>query len=145
MTQELARRTANPAGSVEAAADDTRSLTRSADSYAARADAAWRLLAECPPDAVQWASLGYAAAHADLALEHARQLGIDGLVAARLARPFLALPRWGELSEMRSRPPTARCTAHCGHCSACVRAAAVESNMRKFGTLDFPGRTAVPS
>jgi hypothetical protein len=131
-----------PKAAPESVADDY-SVTRGQDSAAFRADATWTKLAQCPPSSVQWAALGYAAACADADLDRARQLGVDGFAAARLARPFLAMPRHDELAGLRSRPSTAACTAKCGRCSCCVRALVVASNMRRFGSPDWPGRKAV--
>jgi hypothetical protein len=122
---------------------NTPSVPLTADSLAFRADQVWRELAQCPPDALPWAALGYAATTADTHHARARQLALDGFAAARLARPILARARFAELSEQRSRPPTSPCTAKCDRCSACVRATVATSNMQRLGSPDWPGRRVV--
>jgi hypothetical protein len=145
MIKELGRPAGNEAANAETGQDIKRgsSVNDSPDSLAFRADGVWRELAKCPPSALPWAALAYAAAVADANHARARQLGIDGFTAARMARPTLTQPRHGELVELRSRPPTLPCTAKCGRCSACVRAHAVTANMHRFGSPDWPGRKTV--
>lgn len=74
-------------------------------SAACRVEQLWTLLAGCPPEAIEWAGLGWAVAHAERDLESAIQLGRDGWDAAALARDAWRTPRFAELQRRRGEAP----------------------------------------
>jgi hypothetical protein len=73
-----------------------------------------------------------------LALEHVLQDGLPDLLPE--------LPHSAEYDTHRQRtaPSDSPCDAVCGHCSRCIRAAAVAANLKKVGHPDFSGSDATP-
>lgn len=61
---------------------------RFAASRAERVEQLWKALSDCPPDAVRWAALGWALAHAERDLADAWQLELAGREAVAAVRPF---------------------------------------------------------
>ena len=74
-----------------------------------------------------------------LALEHVLQDGLPDLLPE--------LPHSAEYDSHRKRtaPSDCPCDAACGHCSRCIRAAAVAGNQKRFGHPGLPGAEAIPS
>jgi Essential protein Yae1, N terminal len=74
-----------------------------------------------------------------LALEHVLQDGLPDLLPE--------LPHSAEYGAHRKRtaPSDSPCDAACGHCSRCIRAAAVAANLKRFGHPHLPGAEATPS
>lgn len=50
-------------------------------------------------------------------------------------------PTRAELERVR-RPSNTPCSSGCGFCSRCIRAAAVTSNLTRYGAPDYPGTAA---
>ena len=71
-----------------------------------------------------------------LAVEH----GLGG----RLPELLPKLPHTGHylIYRGRTRPSNDPCDRACGSCSQCIRAAAVQANLARYGTPDYPGAAA---
>jgi hypothetical protein len=74
-----------------------------------------------------------------LALERVLQDGLPDLL------PELPHPAEYDSHRKRTAPSDRPCEAACGHCSRCIRAAAVAANLKNFGHSDLPGAKATPS
>jgi hypothetical protein len=81
----------------------------------------WRLLRDCPPEAVRWAALGYAACAAEAAEAKARALGEAGDDVREGGLPILLEPTYRDLNRevMRRRGDHMPCSDQCGTCTRC--------------------------
>lgn len=91
-------------------------------------------LLDCPAASLKWAAVGCRLGMRYGAENVARQLGQDGIAAAKLARNVMRRTPWAEIVE-RQRIDFKPCAARCGRCSRCVCAEARE----RRGGRDYLG------